>query len=434
MIYEESMEALPRDEMAQLQIERLQVTLNRVYRSVAFYRHTFDRLGVDIERLKSIEALRTLPFTTREDLRRAYPYDMFAVPLRDVLRIHCTSGTTGQPIIVGYTRNDLRHWTTCAARLLCAAGITEHDVVQIAFPYNLFTGGFGFHQGAELLGASVIPASSTTSIEKQIVIMRDFKTTVLVSTSSYAGAVASAFRERGIHPESLQLRVGLFGAEPWTERVRTALEEALHVTAIDSYGLTEIMGPGVAGECLCKDGMHVNEDHFIVEVVDPATGEPVAPGEKGELVFTTITKEAFPVIRYRTGDISALIEEPCACGRTTRRLRRVMGRTDDRFIFEGIGVFPAQIAQILLDVEGISPHYQIVLDRDGGKDTFELKVEVSGAMPSIDELKTLERLRTAIAARIEADLAIQARVTFVEPKSLRREGAGRIAHVVDLRA
>ena len=355
MILEKEFETLPRDELEQLQVERLQSTLYRVYRYVSFYKQSFDSHGVNIEAIKSIKDLAKLPFTTKEDLRKSYPYDMFAVPLRDILRIHSTSGTTGKPIIVGYTKNDLRHWTSCTARLLAAAGVDEHDVVQIAFPFNLFTGGFGFHQGAEQIGASVIP-SSTSPPEKQIMIMRDFKTTVLLCAPSYAVNIASTLGEFQVHAESLNLKVGLFGAEPWGENLRSQLEEGLHIDALDNYGLTEVIGPGVAGECQYKNGLHINEDHFVVEVIDPKTLEPLPLGQEGELVFTTITKEGFPLIRYRTGDISALIEEPCACGRSTRRMRRVSGRTDDLIFIKGQKVFPSQIEEILLEAEGTAPH------------------------------------------------------------------------------
>ncbi len=426
-------ETMDRDELAQLQIERLQLTLNRVYRNVAFYRQTFDAAGVHIETIKRMDAIRSLPFTTREDLAKSYPYDMFAVPLKDVVRIHSTPGTSGRTIVVGYTKNDLRHWTDCAARLLTAAGVTEQDVAQIAFHYDLFSGGFGFHQGAERIGASVIPTSATMSLDKQATIMRDYKTTVLVSTPSFACNLAAALAAAKVHPAALHLRVGLFGAEPWSEDVRRRIEETLHLSAIDSYGLTAVMGPGIAGECTYKDGLHVNEDHCIVEVIDPKTLEPVPAGEEGELVFTTITKEAFPVIRYRTGDLSALVPGKCRCGRTLVRMRRVGGHLDNRIFFDGRNVFLSQIARVLGEVEAISPHFQVVLDRKGGGDTIEIKVEVSEEIPSMDELKTLERLRVRIVDGIEVEAGIKAKVTFVEPKTLARSETGEVTRVVDNR-
>lgn len=432
MILNRFYETLTRDELEQLQIERLQSTVNRVYRYVSFYKQSFDEHGINLEKIKSIGDLALLPFTTKEDLRRSYPYDMFAVPLRDIVRIHSTSGTTGKPIMVGYTKNDLRNWTECTARLLSAAEVSEHDVVQIAFPYNLFTGGFGFHQGAEKIGASVIPASSANA-QAQIMIMRDFKTTVLICAPSFAAHLVSVLQEMNLHAEALHLRVGLFGAEPWSETLRIRLEEGLHITAMDNYGLTEIIGPGVAGECHLRKGLHVNEDHFIVELIDPNTLQPVPPAQEGELVFTTITKEGFPLIRYRTGDISRLLEGECPCGRTLRRIERVSGRTDDLIFIEGLKVFPSQIEEILLSVEGATPHFRIVLDREEGLDTMEVQVEISEAVPAFDEMKNLEKLRDAIARRIDSLIGIQAKVSLVEPRSLAREGQGKLRRVIDNR-
>jgi phenylacetate-CoA ligase len=432
-VYNPKCETMPRDELEQLQIERLQSTLNRVYRNVAFYRTAFDAHHVNLERLKDIKALRELPFTTREDLRRSYPYDMFAVPLHDIARIHSTSGTTGMPIVVGYTCNDLRTWTECTARLLAAAGVVEHDVVQIALNYSLFAGGFGFHQGAEKIRATVIPASLTTSLDKQIAIMRDFKATALVSTPSHGVNLVAALEQMQIHPERLHLRLGLFGGERLSDSLRAQLEEQLRITAIDTYGLTEIMGPGVAGECHVREGFHVNEDHFIAEVVDPGTGEPVPVGREGELVLTTITKEGFPLIRYRTGDITSLNLSPCPCGRTFARVARITGRTDDLLLFRGVGFFPSQIEGILAEVEGTSPYYQIILDEQGGIDTIEIRVEISDKIPFLDEVKALEALRVQMARQIKTALDIEAKVTFVEPRSLRQLAAGK-ARVVDNRS
>lgn len=431
-LYNPKFETMPRDELEQLQIERLQSTLNRVYRNVAFYRTAFDAHRVNLERLKDLLALRELPFTTREDLRKSYPYDMFAVPLHDIARIHSTSGTTGVPIVVGYTRNDLRTWTECTARLLVAAGVAPHDVVQIALNYSLFAGGFGFHQGVEQIGATVIPASLTTNLEKQIAIMRDFKATVLISTPSHGVNIVTGLERLQIHPERLHLRLGLFGGERLSDSLRRQLEEQLRITSIDTYGLTEIMGPGVAGECQVRDGFHVNEDHFIVEVIDPGTLDPVPVGEQGELVLTTITKEGFPLIRYRTGDITQLNPEPCPCGRTFVRMARIAGRTDDQILFRGVGFFPSQIEGILAGVEGMSPYYQIILDEQGGIDTIEVRIEVSDRIPFLDEVKALEALRVQMANRIKTDLDFEARVTFVEPRSLRQLTSGK-DRVVDKR-
>jgi len=422
-IYNPKCETISREELLQLQVERLQSTLNRVYRNVAFYRLAFDSRRVNLENIRDLASLGQLPFTTKEDLRRSYPYDMFAVPLRDIVRIHSTSAAAGSPVAVGYTRNDIRTWTECTARVLAAAGITEHDVVQIALDYSLFSGGFGFHQGAEQIGASVIPASLTASVEKQIVIMRDFKTTALISTPGHAAEIAAGLEQLHIAPEQLCLRLGLFGGERWSDPLRRQIEERLHIVATDTYGLTEIMGTGVAGECHARGGLHINEDHFLVEVIDPKTLQRVGPGEEGELVFTTITKEGFPLIRYRTGDIASVDPAPCPCGRTFARMSRVISRTDDLILFRGVGFFPAEIEQVLAEVEGASPHYQIILQREGGLDTLEVKVEVSDKMRSLDEVRTLGALRTEIARRIKSSLDIDAKVTLAEPKSLRRIAA-----------
>lgn len=428
IFYNPQRQTIPRDDLEQLQIERLQSTLNRVYRNVVFYQTAFDSHHVNLEKLRSIEALRDIPFTTRQDLQKSYPYNMFAVPLRDIVRIHSTAGTTGKPIVVGYTRNDLRNWTECVARLLAAAGISEHDVVQIALDYSIFAGGFGFHQGAEQIGATVIPASLTANVEKQIMIMKDYKTTVLITTPSHAVNIAAGIEEMHVHPAELQLKLALFGGERLSDHLRQNLQERLHITSSDTYGLTEVMGPGVAGECHLREGLHINEDHFIVEVINPKTLEPVKIGDEGELVFTTITKEGFPLIRYRTGDIASLIPRPCACGMTFLRMAKVTGRTDDRITFQGIGFFPTQIEEILSEIIGDSPQYQIILDSTGGADTLEIRVEVSGKFPCIDEIRALETSIEHISKRIRTVLNVEARVIFVEPMSLRQavEDKGRI--------
>jgi len=426
--YNPKSEMMAREELEQLQIERLQATLNRVYRSVAFYRTAFDAHKVNLERLKDVRALRDLPFTTKDDLQKSYPYDMFAVPLRDIVRIHTTSGTTGKPIVVGYTQNDLKSWRECAARLLTAAGVTEHDVVQIALHYSLFADGFGFHYGAERIGASVIPASLATSVAKQIVIMRDFKTTVLVSTPSHALTIAANLDEAQVHLERLHLRLGLFGGERWSDSLRRQVEEQLRIVSTDTYGPTEVMGPGVAGECHLHQGLHLNEDHFIVELIDPKSREPVTAGGEGELVLTTITKEGFPLVRYRTGDITRIEPEPCPCGRTFVRMARVMGRTDDLILAQGVGFFPSQMEEILAGIDGISPYFQIILDQERGAETVEIRVEISDKIPFLDEVKTIETLRLLAAKRIKAVLDIDPKVTLVEPKSLQSlpEGTPRV--------
>ena len=425
-------ESMDREDLAQLQIERLQLTLNRVYRNVAFYKTLFDEKKINIEEIKSLKDLTKLPFTTKEDLRQSYPYDMFAVPLRDIVRIHSTSGTTGKPIVVGYTKTDIGVWSSLVSRVLTAAEVTDHDFIQIAFNYHLFTGGFGFHYAAEKIGASVIPASNV-DISKQITIMRDFKTSTLVSTPGFALHIAAVLGEMGIHPESLNLRVGVFGAEPWSQNLRTEIERSLHIRAFDNYGITEVLGPGVAYECTEKNGLHVNEDHFIVEIIDRDTLEPAGPGEKGELVFTTITKQGFPLIRYRTGDISALVPDACPCGRTLVRMEKVTGRTDDMIIVEGNNVFPSQIEEVLLQIEGVEPHYEIILDRDAGFDTMEIRVEVSDMLSLVDEIKNLELFRNKIQDHLQAVLDIRPIVTLVEPKTLTRSVGGKLSRVTDKR-
>jgi len=432
MIWNEKFEKMDREALGQVQLERLQATLNRVVRNVAFSRMALSREGAGIGDVRTLADLGRLPFTTKEDLRKSYPYDMFAVPLRDIVRIQSTSGTTGSPIVVGYTRNDLRTWSECVARTLAAGGVTEHDVIQVAFTYGLFSGGLGFHYGAERIGASVIPAS-TGSAQKQALIMRDFKTTALACTPGYAVALAAALAEIGAPVEKLSLRVGFFGAEPWSEGLRGQIEGSLHITALDSYGLTEVIGPGVSFECEARNGLHVNEDHFIVETIDPRTLAPVPAGAEGELVFTTITKEGFPLVRYRTGDLGVLSPEPCPCGRTLIRMSRVLGRIDDLIIMGASKVFPSQIEQIILGVPGLEPHYEIVLDREAGIDTMEVRVEISEAMPGMDEMKSLERAKERVAQGIDTAVGIKAKVTLVEPRKIARQTEGKMRRVVDRR-
>lgn len=430
MLYNAKHEKVTAEALAQVQIERLQATLFRACRNVAFYRQSFEAHGVDVECVKSVADLRRLPFTTREDLGRSYPYDMFAVPLRDVVRIHSMAGAANAPVSVGYTRNDLRHCTECAARLLTAAGIGAGDVVQIAFPFNLFMGGHGFHQGAEQIGASVIPSLATATVEKQIDLMRDFKTTTLICTPGYALELAHALDALQVRRERLCLRVGLFGGEPWPESMRRELDERLGVVCMDTYGFSDVMGPGLAGECRERNGLHVNEDHFIVEVIDPRTLEPVAAGQEGELVFTTIMREAFPVIRYRTGDVGAILDGACPCGRTFRRMARVARRTDERFYFQGVGIFPAQIERIVGEVMAWKPRSQVILDRRNGQDTMEVRLEVTEGIPALDEIRNLQRLRESVEKRVETLLDVRVKAVFVEPASLQDAGA---AAVVDRR-
>ncbi len=430
MYWQQESECMDRKELEQLQLERLESTLNRVYLNVPFYRKKFDAIGFNPDDLASLDNLGKLPFTAKSDLRENYPYGLFAVPLREVVRVHASSGTTGMSTVVGYTRNDIKTWSNLVGRVLTAGGVTADDVVQISFNYGLFAGAFGLHYGAERVGASVIPMSSGNT-RRQIKIMQDFKTTALVSTPSYAMLIADTIREMNIDPNSLSLKWGLFGAEPWSDAMRRELEQKLMIKATDNYGLSEVMGPGVAGECLKQNGLHVNEDHFLAEVIDPETLQPVKLGEIGELVLTTLTKEAFPMIRYRTRDLTRLLAEPCPCGRTLRRMSRVMGRTDDMLIIRGVNVFPSQIEAVLFDIEGTEPHYQIVIDRKGALDDATVLVEASEKI-FFDEMKKQKELIDAIKKRMASELGIAVEVKLVEKKTLERfEGKAR--RVIDNR-
>ena len=430
MYWEPENETMGREGLEQLQLERLQSTLSRVYMNVPFYRRKFDEAGIDPDDFRSLGDVRKLPFTTKNDLRDSYPYGLFAVPLREVVRIHASSGTTGMLTVVGYTKNDLKTWSNLVARVLTAGGITKDDVVQIAFGYGLFTGGFGLHYGAERVGASVIPISSGNTA-RQVKIMQDFKTTALICTPSYALLIADTIKEMGINVNSLSLRYGLFGAEPWSEGMRQEIQGKLKIVATDNYGLSEVMGPGVAGECLERNGLHINEDHFLVEVVDPKTLEPVAPGETGELVVTTLTKEAFPVIRFRTRDLTRLIPSPCPCGRKFMKMNRVIGRTDDMLIIKGINVFPSQIESVLFAIEGTEPHYQIIVDRKGGLDDVTVLVEVQESI-FFDEMKKQNELIALIRHKLALELGISVEVKLVEKKTLERS-EGKAQRVIDKR-
>ncbi len=418
-------ETLSRDELRQLQLERLQVTINRVYMNVAFYRKLLDEAGIAPEDITSLEDLPKIPFTTKESLLQNQPYGMFALPLREVVRLQSSSGTTREPIVVGYSRNDIEHWTELVARVLTAGGVTRDDVVQISFDYGLFTGALGFHYGAEKIGATVIPCSRL-SAEKQIAIMRNYRTTVLICTPTFALHIVKVINEQVVSPAELSLRVGLLGAEPWSQAVREDIERGLHIIALDNYGLSEIIGPGVSAECQEKNGLHIFEDHFIPEVIDPETGESLPDGEKGELVLTTITKEAFPMVRYRTGDLTSLDHSACPCGRTLVRMSRVAGRTDDIVIVQGVKVLPSRIEQILTEIEGTEPHFRLSVDRSGALDELGVSVEVS---PEIffDEVRRMSALQKEIQKRLEEAFGFSVQVKLVEPMSLRKwkENSGK---------
>jgi phenylacetate-CoA ligase len=428
--WEPDRECMAREDLEQIQIERLQSTLYRVGTNVPFYKKKFEQMKFNYDSIRSLDDLRRLPFTEKQDLRDNYPYGLFAVPLRDVVRVHSSSGTSGQATVVGYSRNDIKTWSNLVARVITAAGVTKNDVIQIAFGYGLFTGGFGLHYGAELIGASVIPISAGNT-KRQIQIMQDFKTTALVCTPSYALVLADTMMEMGINPNGLSLRYGLFGGEPWSEAMRQEIHQKLGIIATDNYGLSEVMGPGVAGECLESNGLHINEDHFLLEILDPQTLEPVPEGEVGELVITTLTKEAFPMIRYRTRDLTRFIPGPCPCGRTMKRMQRVMGRTDDMLIIKGVNVFPMQIEKVLFEVEGTEPHYQIVVERENHADKITVMVEV---MESIffDEMKKQRQVIDTIKGRLASELGVNVDVKLVEEKSLERS-EGKAKRVIDRR-
>jgi len=431
MIYNMEFETLPREALEAIQLRRLRQTIERVYATVPFYRQQFDKAGVKPEDIKSLDDLRRLPFTTKQDLRDNYPFGLFAVPMENVVRIHASSGTTGKPTVVGYTSRDIQTWAELMARALSAAGATRGDIIHNAYGYGLFTGGLGVHYGAEKLGASVIPISGGNT-KRQIMIMKDFGATVLTCTPSYALHLAEVAVEMGVDPKTLKLKVGVFGAEPWSEKMREEIEQKLCLTAIDIYGLSEIIGPGVSIECIeAKKGLHIFEDHFIPEIINPETGENLKPGEVGELVITTITKEAFPVIRYRTRDITFINPEPCVCGRTHVRMGRITGRSDDMLIIRGVNVFPSQIESVLMEIDEVEPHYQLIVDREGNLDTLTVLVEV-GEHAFSDEVRKLQELERKIEKNIKEYLGVSARVKLVEPKTIARS-EGKAQRVIDKR-
>ncbi len=429
-IWDPQHETMLREDLEQLQLERLQATLNRAYKNVTCYRTKFNSQGINPEDVSTLADLSKLPFTTKEDLRLNYPYGMFAVPLREVVRIHSSSGTTGKPTVVGYTKNDLRMWSSLVARFMTAAGVTPDDVVQIAFGYGMFTGAFGLHYGSETIGAAVIPMSGGNT-DKQIMIMQDYRSSALVCTPSYAITIADRLDSLGIDPKTLSLKVGLFGGEPWSEAMRREIETRLMISATDNYGLSEIIGPGVAGECQCKCGMHISEDAFIAEIIDPETCQVLPPGSVGELVLTTITKEAFPMIRYRTRDITCLEYETCQCGRTTARMKKTMGRSDDMLIIKGVNVFPSQIEEVLIAIEGCQSHYQLIIDRKGALDVLEVCIEVTENI-FYDEMKLQRAFLENIERKIDSVLGVGVVVKLVEPNSIPRH-EGKAARVIDRR-
>lgn len=431
MIWNPDIECAEHGKIEEIQLRRLQETVRNVYENVPMYKERLDSVGLKPSDIRSLDDLSRIPFTTKADLRDHYPYGLFARPMKDVVRIHASSGTTGQPTVVGYTRKDLDTWSEVMARIIAMAGVTEEDIAQIAFGYGLFTGGFGLHYGLEKVGASVIPISSGNT-ERQIRIMRDFGTTVLVSTPSYALYLVETAEKMGIDPKTeLKVRTGLFGGEGSTEAMRKQLESRWGMLATQNYGLSEIIGPGVSGECAHKCGLHIAEDHFIAEIIDPVTGEVLPMGEKGELVLTSISKEAFPLLRYRTRDLTRLIREKCECGRTSMRMEKIQGRSDDMLVIRGVNVFPSQIESVLVDMDEVGPHYQIIVRREGYMDSLEIKVEMLDAS-LLDVYKGLEKLEEKIRAALRSTLLIDAKIHLVEPNSLERF-EGKAKRVIDLR-
>ncbi len=429
-MFQKEIECMNRDELKKLQSERLVKQVKRMYENVKLFKERMDEKGLKPEDIKGIEDLPKLPFSYKKDLRDYYPYGLFAVPLKDIVRVHASSGTTGKQIVVGYTRHDLDMWSDCFARQLTAAGATDEDFVQISYGYGLFTGGLGAHDGTQKIGATVIPTSSGNT-QRQIQTMIDFGTTVLCCTPSYAMYLGETIAEMGVK-DKLHLKAGIFGAEPWTEDMRHAIENLLGIKAYDIYGLSEIMGPGVAYECECQNGMHVNEDMFIPEIIDPDTGEVLPEGQSGELVFTTLTKEGFPLIRYRTRDICSLNYEKCKCGRTFVRMNKPTGRSDDMMIIRGVNVFPSQIEEVLLKIGGdVTPNYLILVDRKNNTDTLEVQVEMSETLFN-DEMKSIAAVESNIKEKLRSVLGLSAKVTLVGPKTITRS-EGKAKRVIDNR-
>jgi phenylacetate-CoA ligase len=431
MLHDVSNETMPREELEALQLLRLKAMVEKVYYNVPFYQAKFNEKGIRPEHIRSLDDLKYLPFTEKQDLRSNYPFGLFAVPRDSVVRVHASSGTTGKATVVGYTQRDVNTWAELMARSLVCAGASRRDIVHNAYGYGLFTGGLGMHYGVERLGATIIPISGGGT-RRQVMLMRDFGSTILCSTPSYALFLYESVIAAGMSIEDLKLHTGIFGAEPWSEKMRLEIESKLKIKALDIYGLSEIMGPGVGMECCdAQDGLHIWEDHFLIEIIDPDTGEQLPLGETGELVITTITKEAQPLVRYRTRDITRINAIPCRCGRTHRRITRIQGRSDDMLIIRGVNVFPQQIETILLETQGVAPHYQLILTRQGSLDMLEVKVEIDEKLFS-DEIKHLQRIEAKIQKNIKEFLGVTAKVTLSEPQSIERS-EGKAKRIIDLR-
>jgi phenylacetate-CoA ligase len=430
-MFDPRVETMAQSELKALQLTRLQKTVARCYNNSSFYKKKMDEAGVKPEDIRTLDDLRRLPFTNKTDLRDNYPFGMFSAPMEEIVRVHASSGTTGKPTTVGYTKNDIEAWSGCTARALACAGAGKNDVVQVSYGYGLFTGGLGLHYGVERLGATVLPISSGNT-QRQIMLMQDFGTSIVACTPSYALMLGETMRDMGVDRSKLRLKAGVFGAEPWTEGMRKQIEELMGIDALDIYGLSETMGPGVAIECREeKHGLHIWEDQFIVEILDPETCEPLPDGEVGELVITTINKEGIPTLRYRTHDLTCIIPEPCSCGRTHRRIARLKGRTDDMLIVRGVNVFPSQVETVLTRVDGVVPHYLIVVDRKNNSDTMEVQVELHPDAVS-DTVKNIESIRATLSKELQSYLGISAKVRLLPPKELERS-EGKAKRVIDKR-
>ena len=430
MFFQKDIETMPRKSIEKIQLERLKWLVDYCNRNVKFYHDRLERAGVTADKIKSLEDIQYIPYTTKEDIRDNYPFGLFGQTVNKIIRIHASSGTTGKPTVVGYTKNDIENWSDCMARLCMAAGASEEDIIQIAFGYGLFTGALGLHYGLEKIGATVVPTSSGNT-EKQIMLMQDFKTSGLVSTPSYAQYIGETAKEMGVI-DKINLRLGLFGSEGCTEEMRSQIEKTLGLFATDNYGMSELMGPGVSGECELRCGMHINEDHFLAEVIDPHTLQVLPKGAQGELVVTTLSKEGIPMLRYRTKDITKIDYEPCKCGRTFARMAKIMGRTDDMLKIRGVNVFPSQIESVLMGFEQIAPHYQLVITRSNFSDHLEVKVELADSS-LLENYAALESLRCSIHHNLKTVLGIETKVSLVEHKSLERF-QGKAKRILDLRS
>lgn len=429
MFFQKDAETMSRKQIEEIQLNRLKWLVDYCCKNIPFYHDRLEKAGVTAEKIKTLDDIQYIPYTTKDDIRDNYPFGLFGQPIKNIVRIHASSGTTGKPTVVGYTKNDFDNWSDCMARLCMAAGATDEDIVQIAFGYGLFTGALGLHYGLEKIGATVVPTSSGNT-EKQIMLMQDFQTTALVATPSYAQFIGETAKEMGVI-DNLNLKLGLFGSEGCTEEMRNQVEKTLGLFATDNYGMSELMGPGVSGECHLRCGMHINEDHFIAEIIDPATLEVLPRGSQGELVVTTLTKEGIPMLRYRTKDITKIDYEPCKCGRTFARMAKIMGRTDDMLKIRGVNVFPSQIESVLMGFDQIAPHYQLVITRENFSDRLEVKVELAdGSL--LENYAGLEQLRNLIHHNLKTVLGIDTKVSLVEHKSLERF-QGKAKRIIDLR-